>query len=353
MANEIVFRRAPSINYAVTIRDIGDSFKIWKVAATAAFEAFGTGARTLSDYGVNSSEAFGNGMHAANMPAGISSAYRLLIEIYIRAGADLADDDVFDGSFIMVWNGSSQEFEIDTSGRVDVGAVLGTAQTANDNGADINLILGDTNEMQGKLPANKFMGSSDGADDDGNVASILTTVSHGTYGNSALKDHLTVIQSRLLAFVQLITRSDSAIYGDKNVEMSLINANEGSGAGDYDSRTESIEAIRDRGDSYWDTDSGVTVAYMNNDVIRDRSITVEALSLIWAEAMVDLAAEVPSDTCSVLVAINYLYEAWRNKRTQTGTEIAIYKNNNTTVLVEADISDDGSTFTKEKFGAED
>ncbi len=36
------------------------------------------------------------------------------------------------------------------------------------------LIVADTNETQGKLPTNKFMGSSDGADDDGNINAILT-----------------------------------------------------------------------------------------------------------------------------------------------------------------------------------
>lgn len=35
-----------------------------------------------------------------------------------------------------------------TTGRVDVAAVGGTAQTANDNGADINAILADTDELQ-------------------------------------------------------------------------------------------------------------------------------------------------------------------------------------------------------------
>ncbi len=35
-----------------------------------------------------------------------------------------------------------------TTGRVDVAAVAGTAQTANDNGADINAVLADTNELQ-------------------------------------------------------------------------------------------------------------------------------------------------------------------------------------------------------------
>ena len=40
---------------------------------------------------------------------------------------------------------------IDSNGRVDVIKVAGTTQTANDNGADINAILTDTNELQGDL----------------------------------------------------------------------------------------------------------------------------------------------------------------------------------------------------------
>lgn len=38
------------------------------------------------------------------------------------------------------------------------------------------LIVADTNEIQGKLPTNKFMGSSDGADDDGTLNTISTNV---------------------------------------------------------------------------------------------------------------------------------------------------------------------------------
>ena len=50
----------------------------------------------------------------------------------------------------------------------------------NTNVSDIET---DTNEIQGKLPTNKFMGSSDGADDDGTLNSILTDTGEiGTAG---------------------------------------------------------------------------------------------------------------------------------------------------------------------------
>lgn len=115
MANEITFRRVAGDDYAITIRNIEDSLKIWKPSATVAFEAFGTGARTLADYGINAAETFSNGMFSVDMPAEINTAHRLLIEIYKRAGANLADDDDFDGSFVIIWNGSAVVYEIDTN----------------------------------------------------------------------------------------------------------------------------------------------------------------------------------------------------------------------------------------------
>ena len=49
----------------------------------------------------------------------------------------------------------------------------------------------------------------------------------------------------MLAFIQLTLRSDAAINTDRATELSAINANQGSGAGDYDNQTDSDEAIAD------------------------------------------------------------------------------------------------------------
>ena len=78
------------------------------------------------------------------------------------------------------------KLSVDSNGRIDVSKVAGTAQTANDNGADINAILEDTNEIQGKLPTNKFMGSSDGADDDGTLNTIATDAARLTAARAAI-----------------------------------------------------------------------------------------------------------------------------------------------------------------------
>ena len=64
-----------------------------------------------------------------------------------------------------------------TAGQVDVKSVAGTAQTANDNGADINLILADTGELQTNqgnwLTATGFATAANLATVDTNVDAIL------------------------------------------------------------------------------------------------------------------------------------------------------------------------------------
>ena len=81
------------------------------------------------------------------------------------------------------------------------------------------------------------------------------------------------------------------------------------------------------------------------------NITINAASVtaVWAKAMVDLAQGAPSATASVLTAINYLYEAWRNKTTTTATLITLMKDDGSTALVKSTISDDSTTFTKDEF----
>ena len=57
------------------------------------------------------------------------------------------------------------------------GMCLNGGATGKDiDATQIDDILADTNEIQGKLPTNKMMGSSDGADDDGTLNTIAGDV---------------------------------------------------------------------------------------------------------------------------------------------------------------------------------
>lgn len=71
----------------------------------------------------------------------------------------------------------------------------------------------------------------------------------------AIKTVTDQVLPKLLAYFQLALRSDAAIGTDKSTELTAINTDEGSGAGDYSNQNESQEAIRDRGDTAW-TGSG-------------------------------------------------------------------------------------------------
>jgi len=99
------------------------------------------------------------------------------------------------------------------------------------------------------------------------------------------------------------------------------------------------------------TAGAVTAAAVATDAIDADALAADAVNEIWAKAMSDLAQGAPSATASVLTAINYLYEALRNKVTTTSTEMAIYKDDGTTKAIKAVLADDGSTFTKNEFGS--
>ena len=96
-------------------------------------------------------------------------------------------------------------------------------------------------------------------------------------------------------------------------------------------------------------DDAIGAENLATDAISADALSSAAVDEIWAKAMSDLAQGAPSVTASVFTAINYLYEAWRNKTTTTATLITLTKDDGSTGLVKSTISDDGTTFTKGEF----
>ena len=86
----------------------------------------------------------------------------------------VANDTVF--AKMMAEGGVIADYDEDTDSsearRNLIDAINNLVKASGDG--DLAAILGDTNEIQGKLPTNKFMGSSDGADDDGTLNTIAT-----------------------------------------------------------------------------------------------------------------------------------------------------------------------------------
>lgn len=85
--------------------------------------------------------------------------------------------------------------------------------------------------------------------------------------------------------------------------------------------------------------------------------STDSLEALLTVPFVDIAAGAPGYNVSWFTGLNYLYEAWRNKTvtntTGDTTEVRLYKDNGTTILTEANAEDDGTSFTKDEYGAED
>lgn len=64
--------------------------------------------------------------------------------------------------------------------------------------------------------------------------------------------------AKLKKYVQLLTRKDAGVESDLSTELAEINADTGSGSGNYSSQTDSLEAVRDRGDTAWLTGAAST-----------------------------------------------------------------------------------------------
>ena len=99
-------------------------------------------------------------------------------------------------------------------------------------------------------------------------------------------------------------------------------------------------------------DTGTDGVVLATDSVSADALNSDAVNEIWAKAFSDLGAGAPSVTATVFVALNTMYELMRNQTWVTATEITVYKDNASTVLMESTISDDGTTFKKGEYRAE-
>ena len=93
-------------------------------------------------------------------------------------------------------------------------------------------------------------------------------------------------------------------------------------------------------------DDAIAAENFATDSITTDAMKADALNKI---VMSDLATGAPSATASLPVALNWMYESWRNKTTTTATLITIKKDDGSTDLTKSTISDDATTFTKSEF----
>jgi len=118
---------------------------------------------------------------------------------------------------------------------------------------DVTSPTGTVNSLPDAVPGAAGGGFIAGTNAQTAITTALTTVFDGdltgAVGSVAgdVDGTVTGLAAKLLAYVQLLARSDAAITTDNSTELTEINANGGSGAGDYAATTDSQEAISDAG----------------------------------------------------------------------------------------------------------
>lgn len=74
-------------------------------------------------------------------------------------------------------------------------------------------------------------------------------------------------------------------------------------------------------------------------------VNAEVVDALNVDTYAEPGQGAPAATASLAAKINYLYKAWRNKKTQTATQFSLYADDALTVDQKATVSDDGTTTT--------
>ncbi len=75
-------------------------------------------------------------------------------------------------------------------------------------------------------------------------------------------------------------------------------------------------------------------------------VNAEVVDALATDTYAEPGQGAPLATTTLAAKINYMYKAWRNKRTQTATTFSLYADDASTVDQKSTVSDDGSTATR-------
>jgi hypothetical protein len=174
-----------------------------------------------------------------------------------------------------------------TGFHVNVLEIGGTAQTANDNGADINAILTDTDELQGDW-ANA-----------GRLDVILDIIAADT------------------------TTDIPALIATAQTDLDTITGADGVTIASAQDLTASMKT----------------------------SVNAEVADVIKTDTVAEMNQGAPPASPTIEQILNYLYRMLRNKTETIAAEIAVYNDAGDTKLFKAVLSDDATTFTKAEHGS--
>ncbi len=173
------------------------------------------------------------------------------------------------------------------------------------------------------------------------LSHILSNANTSDYGSD--DDSLVVLSDNLDAVLVDTAAMDTA------GEWDTLNATVVTAVGNIETDTAAMDTAGE-----WDTLNATVVTAVGNIETDTAAMDTnsEMKSLVWSSAMVDMTAGEPAYDANALHALNWIYQAWRNKTVTTATEVKLYKDNASTIATETTISDSGTAFTKGEYRAE-
>jgi hypothetical protein len=141
-------------------------------------------------------------------------------------------------------------------------------------------------------------------------------VNSGTFGNSALKSLIDAIDDFVDTEVAAIKAKTDNIPADPADQSDIIAAT--------DALASAISALND---------------------ISAAEVNAEVLDVLNTDTFSQPGQGTPAATTTLATMIRYLYKAWRNKKTQTATEYALFNDDATTVDQKATVGESGGTTT--------
>lgn len=90
--------------------------------------------------------------------------------------------------------------------------------------------------------------------------------------------------------------------------------------------------------------TSASISALNN--LSAAEVNAEVVDALATDTYAEPGQGAPAATASLAAKINYLYKAWRNKKTQTSSTHSLFADDGTTVDQKSTVSDDGTTATR-------
>lgn len=175
--------------------------------------------------------------------------------------------------------------------------------------------------------------ATDAIDADAIKADAITEIQAGLATASALTTVSTNIDT-LLANLAVVA-------GYIDTEVAAIKAKTDNLPGDPADQSLLIAAT----DSLATAIGAVSTAISALNDLSAAEVNAEVVDALSTDTYAEPGQAAPAATASLAAKINYLYKAWRNKKTQTSTLMSLYSDNGLVVDQKATVEDDGTTFT--------